>query len=68
MFNLKKEIENGCITNDSTDYIYGYMASDIWQRTIQITREACYCHFMGYSFQLAARDILHAPSDRQAGN
>ena len=49
----------------STHYIYGYMASDIWERTIQIAREeTCYLH-MGYSFRLAARVLLYAPSHRQ---
>ena len=39
----------------STHFIYGYMASDIWLRTIRIAREKTCCHhYMGYSFQLAA--------------
>ena len=31
--------------------IYGYMASDIWQRTTQIAREETQCRYMGYSFR-----------------
>ena len=46
--------------------IYRYMASGIWLKTIMIVRKENRCrHFMGYSFQLTARDILYAPSHRQ---
>ena len=41
------------------------MVSDIWYRTIQIVREEAHCHHMGYTFQLAARVLLYAPSHRQ---
>ena len=41
----------------------------IWHRTygiIQIAREKAHCcHYMGYFFHLAARDLLYAPSHRQ---
>ena len=34
----------------------------IWYRTIQMVREETHCcHNMGYSFHLAARDLLYAP-------
>ena len=49
----------------STHFIYDYMASDIWLRTIQIVREETRCHHMGYSFRLTARVLLYAPSYRQ---
>ena len=49
----------------STHFIYGYMASDIWLMTIQIAREETRCRRMGYSFRLAARFLLYAPSHRQ---
>ena len=40
---------------------YGYMASDIWLRTIQIAREETRCrHYIVYSFGLAARDRVYA--------
>ena len=54
------------LTMHSTHFIYGYMASDIlWLRTILIVRkETCCCH-IGYSFWLAARVLLYAPSHRQ---
>ena len=52
------------ITNVSL--IYGYMASDIWLRTILIVREETCCCHIGYSFRLAARVILLAPSHRIA--
>ena len=49
----------------STHFIYGYMASDIWLRTILIVREETRCRNIGYSFRLAARVLLYAPSNRQ---
>ena len=49
----------------STHFIYGYMASDIWLRTILIVRKEIRCHHIGYSFRLAARFLLYAPSHRQ---
>ena len=53
------------LTTHSTHFIYGYVASDICERTIQIVREeTCFVH-MGYSFQLAARVLLYAQSHRQ---
>ena len=49
----------------STHFIYGYMASDIWLRTILIVRKETHCHHIGYSFRLTARVLLYAPSHRQ---
>ena len=46
------------LTTHSTHFIYGYMASDIWFRTIQIVRKESRCRHIGYSFRLA-------PSHRQ---
>ena len=44
-----------------THFIYGYMVSDIWLRTTEIIREetSC-CHFIVFSFWLAARNLLYA--------
>ena len=53
------------LTTHSTHFIYGYMASDIWFRTILIVKKETPCHHIGYSFRLAARVILYAPSHRQ---
>ena len=53
------------LTTHSTYFIYGYMASDIWLRTIMILREETRCRHIGYSFRLAARVLLYAPSHRQ---
>ena len=39
------------LTTHSKHFIYGYMASDIWLRTILIVREETHCCHMGYSFQ-----------------
>ena len=49
----------------STHFFYGYMASDIWQRTILIVGKETRCHHIGYSFRLAARVLLYASSHRQ---
>ena len=53
------------LTTHSTHYIYSYMASDIWLRTILIVRKETRCRHMVYSYRLAARVILYAPSHRQ---
>ena len=53
------------LTTHSTHFIYGYMASDIWLRTILIVRKETCCHHIGYSFRLTARVLLYAPSHRQ---
>ena len=53
------------LTTHSTHFIYGYMASDIWLRTILIVRKETRCRHIGYSYRLAARALLYAPSQRQ---
>ena len=53
------------LTTHSTHFIYGYMALDIWLRTILIVRKETHCRHIGYSFQLTARVLLYAPSQRQ---
>ena len=52
------------LTMHSTHFIYGYMVSDIWLRTILIVRKETQCHHIGYSFRLTARVLLYAPSHR----
>ena len=53
------------LTTHSTHFIYGYMASDIWLRTILIVRKETRCHHIGYSFRLARVSFyMHHPSDR----
>ena len=49
----------------NTFFIYGYMASDIWLRTILIVKKETRCRNIGYSFRFAARVLLFAPSHRQ---
>ena len=61
----KREREMFYLTTHSTHFIYGYMASDIWLRTILIVRKETSCRHMGYSFWLTARVLLYAPSHRQ---
>ena len=61
----QREREMFYLTTHSTHFIYGYMASDIWLRTILIVRKETRCRHIGYSFRLAARVLLYAPSHRQ---
>ena len=49
----------------STHFMYGYMASDIWLRTILIVRKKTCCRHIGYSFRFTARVLLYATSNRQ---
>ena len=53
------------LTTHSTHFIYGYMASHIWLRTILIVRKETRCRHIGYSYRLTARVLLYAPSHRQ---
>ena len=63
---LKWERERNVLLNThSTHFIYGYMASDIWLRTILIVRKETRCRHIGYSYRLTARVLLYAPSHRQ---
>ena len=62
---LIREREMFYLTTHSTHFIYGYMSSDIWLRTILIVRKETRCHHIGYSYQLTARVLLYAPSHRQ---
>ena len=56
--------ERNVLFNDA-HFIYGYMASDIWLRTILIVRKETRCRHIGYSYRLTARVLLYAPSHRQ---
>ena len=62
---LEREREMFYLTTHSTHFIYGYMASDIWLRTILIVRKETRCRHIDYSYRLAARVLLYAPSHRQ---
>ena len=53
------------LTTHSTHFIYGYMASDIWLRSILIVRKETRCRHIDYSYRLTARVLLYAPSHRQ---
>ena len=61
----EREREMFYLTTHSTHFSYGYMASDIWLRTILIVRKETRCRHVGYSFRLTARVLLYAPSNRQ---
>ena len=65
MVHVAREREMFYLTTHSTHFIYGYMASDIWLRTILIVRKETRCRHIGYSYRLAARVLLYAPSHRQ---
>ena len=60
-----REREMFYLTTHSTHFIYGYMASDTWLRTILIVRKETRCRHIDYSYQLTARVLLYAPSNRQ---
>ena len=60
-----REREMSYLTTHSTHFIYGYMASDIWLRTILIVRKETRCRHIGYSYRLTTRVLLYAPSHRQ---
>ena len=60
-----REREMFYLTTHSTHFIYGYMASDIWLKTILIVRKETRCRHIGYSYRLTARVLLYAPSHRQ---
>ena len=61
----EREREMFYLTTHSTHFIYGYMVSDIWLRTILIVRKETRCRHIGYSYRLTARVLLYAPSHRQ---
>ena len=53
------------LTTHSTHFIYGYMASDIWLRTILIVRKETRCRHIGYSYRLQQGFFyMHHPTDR----
>ena len=43
------------LTTHSIHFIYGYMVSDTWLRTILIVRKETRCCHIGYSYRLTAR-------------
>ena len=55
------------LTTYSTHFIYGYMASNIWLRTILIVRKETRCRHIGYSLNLQQGFFyMHHPTDRIA--
>ena len=54
------------LTTHSTHFIYGYMTSVIMVKDHSESDEDIrYCHYIGYSFRLAARVLLYAPPHSQ---
>ena len=64
-FSTIREREMFYLTTHSTHFIYGYMASVIWLRTIMIVRKETCCRHIGYSSRFTARVLIYAPSHRQ---
>ena len=62
---VERDREMFYLMTHSTHFIYGYMASDIWVRTILIVRKETRCRHIGYYYRLTARVLLYAPSHRQ---
>ena len=65
VFEVFERERNVYLTTHSTHFIYGYMASDIWLRTILIVRKETRCRHIGYSYRLTASVLLYSPSHRQ---
>ena len=61
----EREREMFYLMTHSTHFIDGYMASDIWLRTILIVRKETRYRHIGYFYRLTARVHLYAPSHRQ---
>ena len=61
----EREREMFYLTTHSTHFIYAYMVSDIWLRTILIVRKETRCRHIGYSYRLITRVLLYASSHRQ---
>ena len=63
---LEGRTEGNALFNDTLNtflirlYGIGYM-----KKNHSYSKETRCCHFMGYSFQLAARDLLYAPPRRK---
>ena len=57
---IQSEREMFYLTTHLKHFIYGYMASDIWLRTIMIVRKDIRCRHIGYSYRFY-RVILYAP-------
>ena len=53
------------LTTHSKHFIYGYMALDLWLRTILIVRKETRCRHIVYSYRLTASVLLYAPFHRQ---
>ena len=62
----EREREMFYLTTHSTHFIYGYMASYIWLRTILIMRKETRCRHIGYSYRLTQQGFfyMHHPTDR----
>ena len=62
---VEREREMFYLTMHSTHFIYGYMTSDIWLRTILIVRKETRCRHIGCFYRLTARICyMHHPTDR----
>ena len=56
-----------CLMTHSTHFIYGYMASDIWLRTILIVKKETSCRHIGYSFRLIGNNRCFICNISQTG-
>ena len=59
----EREREMFYLMMHSTHFIYGYMALDIWLRTILIVRKETRCCHIGYSYKQGFF-YMHHPTDR----
>ena len=66
-FRFSREREMFYLMTHSTHFIYAYMASAIWLRTILIVRKETRCRHIGYSYRLTASFFfMYHPTDRIA--
>ena len=62
---IMKKGKSVLFNNALKTFIYGYIGVCHMVEDHKIIREETRCHHLGYSFLLAARDILYASSHRQ---
>ena len=53
------------LTMNSTHFILQLFGVEHMVKNHSVREETHFCHFMGYSFRLAGRDLLYVPSHRQ---
>ena len=58
-------MEGNVIFNDTLNTFMVIWHLSIGKEPLRLREEICCCHYMAYTFRLAARDLLYAQSNRQ---